>query len=432
MAQISVPYAKSALTFDIPDANLVGVYESSVHHCRPAANGQALVEEALARPIGSEPLAVLARGKARAVIIISDHTRPVPSRAILPPMLRQLREGNPAMDITLLVATGLHRATSADELRQKLGDDIYDHEKIVIHDSRDASSLCFLGILPSGGELWINKLAVDCDLLLAEGFIEPHFFAGFSGGRKSVLPGIAGTATVLANHCSAFIQSPQARTGNLDGNPLHRDMVWAAKQARLAFIVNVVINGGKDVIRAFAGDAVAAHDAGCAYLRELCQVMVSAADIVITSNGGYPLDQNLYQAVKGMTAGEFGSAPGTVIIMAAACNDGHGGEQFYRFLVEAGSPAELLERLATVPQAETLPDQWESQILARILSQHRVILLSDQCDPAISHAMHMETARTPAEALAKAFAIKGVAARVAVIPDGVAVIATYQPERSGA
>ena len=426
MAQVSVPYAKSAVTFTIPDENLVGIYESSVHHCQPAADGLALVEEALAHPIGSEPLATLARGKRRAVIIVSDHTRPVPSRAILPPMLRQLREGNPAIDITLLVATGLHRATSADELRQKLGDDIYDHEKIVMHDSRDAASLCFLGILPSGGELWINKLAVDCDLLLAEGFIEPHFFAGFSGGRKSVLPGIAGTATVLANHCSEFIQSPLARTGNLDGNPLHRDMLWAARQARLAFIVNVVINGAKEVIKAFAGDSVAAHDAGCEYLRGLCQIEVPAADIVITSNGGYPLDQNIYQAVKGMTAGEFGSAPGTVIILAAACNDGHGGEQFYRFLAEAANPAELLARLAKVPQDETLPDQWESQVLARILSQHQVILLSDQCDPDIIRGLHLEVARTPAEALAKAFAIKGVGARVAVIPDGVSVIARYQ------
>ncbi|MGI5924798.1 MAG: nickel-dependent lactate racemase [Lentisphaeria bacterium] len=426
MAQVSVPYAKSAVTFTIPDENLVGIFESSVHHCRPAAAGLALVEEALARPIGSEALASLARGKRRAVIIISDHTRPVPSRAILPPMLRQLREGNPAIDITLLVSTGLHRATTADELRQKLGDEIYEHEKIVVHDSRDKSSLCFLGILPSGGELWINKLAVDCDLLLAEGFIEPHFFAGFSGGRKSVLPGIAGTATVLANHCSEFIQSPSARTGVLAGNPLHRDMLWAARQARLAFIVNVVINGAKEVIQAFAGDSVAAHNAGCEYLRELCQIEVPPADIIITSNGGYPLDQNIYQAVKGMTAGEFGSAPGTVIILAAACNDGHGGEQFYRFLAEAASPAELLARLAKVPQAETLPDQWESQVLARILSQHRVILLSDQCDPAIIRGLHLEAALTPAEALAKAFAIKGKDARVAVIPDGVSVIATYK------
>jgi nickel-dependent lactate racemase len=428
MAHISVPYATSALTFTLPDENLLGVYESSLHRRRPSAAGMALVEEALARPIGSKTLPLLARDKARAVIIISDHTRPVPSRAILPPMLRQLREGNPAIDITLLVATGVHRASTAEELRRKLGEDIFAHERIVIHNAEDSAAMRFMGILPSGGELWVNKLALDCDLLLAEGFIEPHFFAGFSGGRKSVLPGIAGRTTVLANHCSEFIQSPQARTGVLEGNPLHRDMLWAVQRVGLVFIVNAVINGDKETIAAFAGDSVAAHAAGCEYLRGLCQVELPPADIIITGNGGYPLDQNIYQAVKGMTAAEFGSAPGTTIIMAAACNDGHGGEQFYHSLAEAASPEELLARLAKVPQNETLPDQWESQVLARILSRHQVILLSDQCDAGMIRRMHLEHARTPEEALAKAFAIKGKQARVAVIPDGVSVISRFKAE----
>jgi nickel-dependent lactate racemase len=278
--------------------------------------------------------------------------------------------------------------------------------------------------LPSGGELVVNKLAVEADLLVSEGFIEPHFFAGFSGGRKSVLPGIAARETVLANHCSEFIRSPYSRTGNLAGNPIHEDMVFAGKTAKLAFIVNVIINHEKKIIRAFAGDMEKAHETGCEYLKDKCRVDVPPADIVITSNGGYPLDQNVYQSVKGMTAGEAVCKEGGVIILSASCCDGHGGEAFCKVLSDAASPRELWDRLLAIPRNQTSPDQWQYQILARILKRFTVILVTNDCDHQMINAMGIKCASSPDEALAMAMEKLGRDASVAIIPDGVSIIPT--------
>ena len=273
-----------------------------------------------------------------------------------------------------------------------------------------------------GGECWVNKLAFDADLLLAEGFIEPHFFAGFSGGRKSVLPGIAGVKTVLANHCAEFIASDYARTGNLENNPIHRDMIFAAEKAKLAFILNVILDENKKIIRAVAGHFNEAHLTGCRFLEKMAGINKCQADIVVTSNGGYPLDQNIYQAVKGMTAAEAMRKPGGTIIMIAGCQDGHGGNAFYQAMADAPSPEEVLKKVAEVPRDKTQPDQWEYQILARILSCYQVILVTDLCDPVMIKAMHIDHAFNFADAFAKALAKQGNSAKIAVIPDGVSVI----------
>jgi nickel-dependent lactate racemase len=227
---------------------------------------------------------------------------------------------------------------------------------------------------------------------------------------------------VLANHCSAFIASPFSRTGILDNNPIHADMLHAARKVNLQFILNVVLNMDKKVIRAFAGHPETAHLEGCGFLRELAQVRRAEADIVVTSNGGYPLDQNVYQSVKGMTAAEATCREGGVIVHISACDDGHGGQSFFDNLANASEPRDVLDRVARVPMGETAPDQWEFQILARILDRFTVILVSDRIDPAMVRAMHMEHAATPREALEKAFRLKGPDARVTVVPDGVSVI----------
>ena len=421
MTEIKLPYGKTHLSVNVPEKNLVGIFESELPAA--AADQSAEVNRALDNPIGSKPLEELAKGKRTAVVITSDHTRPVPSKTIMPEILKRLRKGSPDIRITILVATGFHRATTRDELVAKLGAEIVDNEHIVTHDSGDASMLTHVGTLPSGGDLILNKLAMETEVLVAEGFIEPHFFAGFSGGRKSVLPGVASRETVLANHCSEFIQSPYARTGILENNPIHRDMLFAAEQANLQFIVNVVINSEKKIVKCFAGNSVQAHLAGCDFLRSLCQINVPQADIVITSNGGYPLDQNVYQSVKGMTAGEAVCRKNGVIIMTASCSDGHGGESFYRNLSEASSPAALLEQTAAVPRNKTVPDQWEYQILARILNEYTVIMVTTDCSHEMLNKMHLRTASTLPEALEAAFGIMGSDASVAVIPDGVSVIA---------
>ncbi len=422
MAVIKIPYAKGFVDLKVPDKNLIGVLESKAHHFKAEHDQENLVKMALEKPIGSQRLRELAKDKKNIVIITSDHTRPVPSKITMPILLNEIREGNPKAEITILIATGFHRLTTEGEMIDKFGEAVVKHERLVNHDSRDEKSLVKVGILPSGGELWLNKIAMEADLLVAEGFIEPHFFAGFSGGRKSVLPGVAGAQTVLANHCSKFIASDYSRTGILAENPIHRDMLYAAEAAKLAFILNVVIDSEKRVINAFAGHREEAHKTGCDFVMELASVEAKPADIAITSNGGYPLDQNIYQAVKGMTAAEASAKEDGIIIIATACNDGHGGEDFYQTFLENGTAQEVMDKIMQIPMEETIPDQWESQILARILIKHKVILVTDQCDPKMITDMHMIHAYNLEEALEKAFELKGRDASITVIPDGVSVI----------
>ena len=419
---IMIPFGKSGMPLhaDLSDAEIL---ESHVDELKAADTEDGLVLAAMAAPIDSPRLRELAAGKRTCTIIISDHTRPVPSKHILPAMLSELREGSPDIDITLLVATGFHRPTGKEELVAKLGRDIVEREKIVIHDSRDASGNVQIGVLPSGAACVIDKIAAETDLLVAEGFIEPHFFAGFSGGRKSVLPGVCDQVTVLGNHCSEFIASPYARTGVLDGNPLHKDMLAAAKMAHLAYIVNVIIDEDKHVVAAFAGDAITAHRRGCDLLLKYCQVQPKQrGDIVISSNGGYPLDQNIYQSVKGLTAAEAAAAPGAVLIMVSSCSDGHGGESFYHALRDCVSPQKLMEQILATPQNRTQPDQWEFQILCRVLCKHHVIYVTESAQRKTIEDMKIAWAPDVDTALQEARDIKGADAHLVVIPNGISVM----------
>ncbi|MFC1569245.1 nickel-dependent lactate racemase [bacterium] len=422
MATFNLPYHKTNLSIEIPDSLIAGCLESKVNEYQTNMSEPDIIQHALDHPIDSSSLETLVKNKKRMTIITSDHTRPVPSWLTLPILLNRIRKIELDIEITILVATGYHRKTALEEMLPLFGKDVVIYENIVVHDSRDDSAMVQMGILPSGGELWINRLAVETDLLIAEGFIEPHFFAGFSGGRKSVLPGIAGYQTVLANHCSEFIANDNSRAGILESNPIHQDMIYAAQQANLKFILNVILNDKKEVVHAVAGDMKKAHSEGCTFLSNLCQVNRIPADIVITTNGGYPLDQNIYQSVKGLTAAEATAKEGGVIIMVAACHDGHGGESFFNNMANASNPEEVLQSAIQVPRDKTVPDQWEYQILARILSRFKVILVTDMCDPEMIKAMHMDHAFTIEEALDLARKIKGNDAKMTIIPDGVSVI----------
>ncbi len=416
---LQLPYGKTTIPFDETGAR---VLRSRVDELVCHQAGGAIVREAMEHPIGSDRLSALAAGKRNCVVIISDHTRPVPSKDILPAMLAELRQGNPTIDITLLVATGCHRSTTKAELVEKLGEAIVASERIVVHDAADASTNVEIGTLPSGAPLVIDRLAANADLLIAEGFIEPHFFAGFSGGRKSVLPGVCDRVTVLGNHCSRFIDSEFARAGVLEGNPIHADMLAAAELAKLRYIVNVVINEEKQTVAAFAGDPKQAHLAGCAFLRPYCEVETKPADIVITTNGGAPLDQNVYQCVKGLSTAEAAAKPGGVLILLAECADGVSGEGFYRSLRDCESPRALYESILATPQEQTIPDQWQSQILARILIKHTVIFVTRGELAETIRQMKMEYAPSLDEALKKARALKGANASLTVIPNGVSMI----------
>ena len=414
---LHIPYGKSFIEYEEGDAS---VLTSSIGELKAEGDGLSIVKAAMEQPIDSPRLCELAKGKKTCTIIISDHTRPVPSRDILPNMFAELRQGSPDIDITLLVATGFHRPTTTAELEAKLGQEIMKDAKIVIHDCRDAESNVQVGVLPSGAPCIIDRVAAEAELLISEGFIEPHFFAGFSGGRKSVLPGISDQVTVLGNHCSRFIDSEFSRTGILDGNPMHEDMVAAAKFAKLAFIVNVVIDEDKKTVAAFAGNYVTAHRKGCDFLLGYCQVKPAYADIVITSNGGAPLDQNIYQCVKGMTAGEASCNPGGVIILCAGCADGHGGEGFYRSLKDCESVEKLYDQFMATPQDKTIPDQWESQILARILKNFKLIFVTEPPMRGVIEDMKMTYAPSLPEAIAMAKSWGKES--ITVIPNGISVI----------
>lgn len=421
MSKIKLPYGKKSLHIDIPEDRLEGVLVSKVNNYVTKESEKDIVKKAMVNPIGIFRLKDLVQNKKKIVVISSDHTRPVPSHITMPIILNEIRQGNPEANIIILVASGFHRASTEEELRDKYGDEIVDKEKIVIHNCRDKDSMVKIGILPSGGELILNELAIEADLLVAEGFIEPHFFAGFSGGRKSVLPGIASKETILANHCSEFIAHPKARTGVLKGNPLHEDMLYAAKKVNLNFILNVVINNDKKIIAAFAGHWEEAHLRGCKFVSKSAKVKPRPADIVITTNGGYPLDQNIYQAVKGMTAAEATCKKGGVIIIASECVDGHGGDFFYNTFAKAKAVQNVMNEIIARNRYETIPDQWESQILARILLKHEVIMVTNYSKENVEN-MHMKWAPTVAKAIEMADEMLGNRNKITVIPDGVSVI----------
>ena len=369
MVEIKLPYDKKSIVAKIPDENFAGLLESKAENFHNPLSEEETVERSMDNPIGSPTLEELAKGKKDIVLISSDHTRPVPSHIITPIILRRIRSVNPDARVRILVATGFHRPSTREELINKYGQEIVDNEEIVMHISTNDDDMVKIGQLPSG---------------------------------------IASYKTIMANHSGDFINSDKARTGNLDHNPIHEDMLYAARTANLAFIVNVVLDGEKHIIGSFAGDMVEAHKVGCDFVADLAHVSKIESDITISTNGGFPLDQNIYQAVKGMTAAEASNKEGGTIIMVAGCADGHGGEGFYRNLADVEDPKEFLEQAINTPRLETVPDQWTSQILARILVHHHVIFVSDLVDPELITGMHMELATSFDEALEKAFAREGI------------------------
>lgn len=420
--KLDIPYFRGHMTIEVPD-NRIKAILTPMGQKTSVLTEIDIVKEALNNPIQSDTLANLAHGKNNILIITSDHTRPLPSRITMPLLLEHIRSGNPAAKIKILIATGFHRATTLDELNEKFGEELVNSEEFIVHDAFDDSAMVSKGALPSGGELKINRLVDWVDLIVAEGFIEPHFFAGFSGGRKSILPGICSKDTIMYNHYAQFIAHPRARTGMLEGNPMQIDMNYAAELVGLDFILNVSLDENKRINAAFAGHFDAAHRHGCDSVRQSNSLTAVKSDLVVTSNGGYPLDQNIYQTVKGLTAGESCINPGGVIIIVSSCINGHGGEGFYRLFVESGSPEEVANKINAIPPEETLPDQWEAQILARILTIcSQVIIVSQHADPNLIKAMSMSHASTFEEALQMADHHLGYQAEMVIIPNGVSVI----------
>ena len=418
---IPIPYYTSTLNLHVDEENLKAVLTAKMHGFHAEKSQEQLVLDALEHPVGSPRLRELAKDKQKIVIVTSDHTRAVPSKITLPLLLKEIRSGNPQADITILIATGLHRPTTEEEQRRMFGDDIVDHEKIAINNAFDPEQFVELCTLPSGAVFQVNKLAARCDLLVTEGFVEPHFFAGFSGGRKSILPGVCSERTVNENHSYKAVSHPRSNSGMLKDNPIHADMLCAAKAVNVQFIFNVALDGEKKIVAAWAGDLEKAHEAGVAFIRQWSQCPVVTGDIVVTSNGGYPLDQNLYQSPKAMATAEACAGEDGVIIMCCSCCDGMGGAHFGEIL-QRGTPDEIDRYLSEIPPQKTIPEQWCAQVCVRVLRKHQVILVTTFLDHDEVRRANMIPASTPDEALEIAYRLKGEHASVVVIPDGVSVL----------
>lgn len=418
---IPIPYYTSTLALHVEEENLKAVLTAKMHGFHAEKSQEQLVLDALEHPVDSPRLRTLAEGKRNIVIVTSDHTRAVPSKITLPLLLKEIRSGNPDADITILIATGLHRPTTEEEQRRMFGDAIVDHEKIAINNAFDPKQFVELCVLPSGAVFQVNRLAAECDLLVTEGFVEPHFFAGFSGGRKSILPGICSERTVNENHSYKAVSHPRSNSGMLKDNPIHADMLCAAKAVNVQFIFNVALDGEKKIVAAWAGDLEQAHEAGVAFIRQWSQCPVVTGDIVVTSNGGYPLDQNLYQSPKAMATAEACAGEDGVIIMCCSCCDGMGGAHFGQ-LIQRGTPDEIDRYLSSIPPEKTIPEQWCTQVCVRVLRKHPVILVTTFLNHDEVRKANMIPASTPDEALEIAYRLKGEHASVVVIPDGVSVL----------
>lgn len=418
---IPIPYYTSTLALHVEEENLKAVLTAKMHGFHAEKSQEQLVLDALEHPVDSPRLRTLAEGKRNIVIVTSDHTRAVPSKITLPLLLKEIRSGNPDADITILIATGLHRPTTEEEQRRMFGDAIVDHEKIAINNAFAPEQFVELCTLPSGAVFQVNRLAAECDLLVTEGFVEPHFFAGFSGGRKSILPGICSERTVNENHSYKAVSHPRSNSGMLKDNPIHADMLCAAKAVNVQFIFNVALDGEKKIVAAWAGDLEKAHEAGVAFIRQWSQCPVVTGDIVITSNGGYPLDQNLYQSPKAMATAEACAGEDGVIIMCCSCCDGMGGAHFGQ-LIQQGTPDEIDRYLSSIPPEKTIPEQWCTQVCVRVLRKHPVILVTTFLSHDEVRKANMIPASTPDEALEIAYRLKGEQASVVVIPDGVCVL----------
>jgi nickel-dependent lactate racemase len=338
---------------------------------------------AVEAPCGGEALSRLVARRTRelgrpprsAVVVISDHTRTVPDHLLVPWLVESI--GIPDAQITILIGTGTHRASTAAELERKLGSDVLRRFTIVNHDCKAEADLVHLGSSSCSGPLWLNRHYVEAELRLATGFIEPHFFAGFSGGSKAIVPGVAGLRTIQHFHRSALIAHPRTTWGDTGGNPLQqlsREMVALCPPH---FIVNVTLNLEKRITGVFAGTVTAAHDAGCIQAHhEALSLVPRRYPVVVTTNSGYPLDQNFYQTVKGISAAARICEPGGTILVASRCNLGLPNDGEFRSLLSDPRPSgALLE--AILRSAETPHDQWQVQTLLQCLTQARIILHSE-------------------------------------------------------
>ena len=424
---IDIAYGRHGLTVKVPAGWNPVVLRSA--HQPPLADAGAAVGEALRNPVGCRPLWEIAeaairrahaggRGGPRVGIIVNDITRATPNEYIIPPIIDELlRAGVDERSITLFNATGTHRPNTRDELASMLGADLAGRFPIVQNDCENDTAYTLIGTTSAGNDVRVLSEYLRQDVRIATGFIEPHFFAGYSGGGKAVVPGLAHLTTILTNHGAKHMDHPDATWGRTEGNPLWEDLAQAASLADPVFLVNVTMNSDKDVTGVYAGDRSAAHEAGCREVARHAIVPVEQAfDIVVTSNSGRPLDLNLYQAVKGMSAAGRIVRDGGEIVIAAECWDGLPRHGLFADLVRGAESAEaLLDRLRT---GEYRRDAWQAHIFALLRRKARITLVSDGIGPDDVPQALCELAPTVESALEAAARRLGRTPSICVLPDG--------------
>ncbi|MBX3011346.1 MAG: nickel-dependent lactate racemase [Caldilineaceae bacterium] len=418
--KVELAYGRKGLTVELPPSTDV----VTARFTAGAADEQAMLQHALRAPIGSPPLRELVRPGQKVVIVHTDITRATPNDRILPVILAELEGAGVAReDITLLNALGTHRPQTDAELRGMLGDFVVDHYHCRQHDAFDDANLVYLGHTSNHHPVRINRQFYEADVKILTGFIEPHFFAGFSGGPKGVLPSIAGAESVFTNHGLAMIGHPKATWANTQDNPIWEEMREAARMAQPTFLLNVTLNAARQLTGVFAGEMLQAHAAGCAFVRQNAMTPVTEPyDIVVTTNSGYPLDQNLYQCVKGMSAARQITRQGGTIIMAGACQDGlpdHG--KYAALLTAGGSPQGVLDLIAQPGFSEQ--DQWQVQIQAQLQLHADIHVYSDGLtDSQITRAL-FTPCRNLTETVTRLQARYGPQTRICAMPEGPQTVA---------
>jgi lactate racemase len=413
--RIKLAYGKTGLAIELDESLDVTVVEPVFVPALP--DPAAAVRAALAAPLGSPPLRDLVRPGLRVGVVFSDITRPAPNPLLLGAVLEVL-DSVPGLDVTLFNALGTHRPNSEAELRTMLGDDIVERRRIVQNDTFDPATQVRVGVTSKGHETWLNAELMRCDLKVLTGFIEPHLFAGFSGGGKAIMPGMAGQRTVLGNHDAGMVGHPNAIWGITRGNPVWEEVREVAGQAGRLFLLNVTLNRDKAVTGVFAGDLDRAHAEGCAFVKGSAMVAVPRPfDIVVTTNSGYPLDINLYQSVKGLRAADRVVRPGGAIIIATRCGDGVPEHGLYgTILRQSLSPRELLDKITAPGFLEQ--DQWQAHIQALVQQKAEIFVRSDGLtDDQIRSAL-LEPCRRVEDTIEALLGRYGRGASICVMPEG--------------
>jgi lactate racemase len=424
---IELAYGKTGLRIELAADRTTVV--APAHH-PAAADEAATLREALRNPVAGPPLRAVVRPGQRVAVSICDVTRPQPREAMIRALLAELDGIVRPDDITLLVATGTHRGCTSEELRSMLGGELATTMQVINHDARDQAELTWCGYHGNGVPVWLNRHWVTADVRITTGFVEPHFFAGFSGGPKMVAPGLAGLETVLTLHDAQRIGSEQATWGVCTGNPVHDDVRAIAAATGVDFAFDVALNREQQIVAAFGGEVLAMHAAARSAVRQVSMCPVGQLfDVVVTTNAGYPLDQNLYQAVKGMSAAANVVKPGGLIICAAECADGfpdHG--SFREVLASEPSPERLLASIAG--RTRTVPDQWQVQVLARVLRRARVGMYTATLSDHDLRSAHLFGVPDVAAAVHAELAAAGPQARACVLPEGPQTIPFVSPGQS--